>query len=69
MRTRRYPVRHPVADCPAFRDVCREWTEITLDASELMVLLGMPKGTRLVSIGLSAMTGVTITVEEPPLEV
>lgn len=69
MRTRRYPVAQSVADCPAFRDVCREWTEITMDAAELMVLLGMPKGTRLVSIGSNAMTGVTITVEEQPLEV
>lgn len=65
MRTRRYPVRHPVADCPAFKDVCREWTEITVHADELMKLLGMPEGTRLISIGLSVMTGVTITVEEP----
>ena len=68
MRTRRYPVGHPKHDGALYAGRCREWTEIILDADELMFLLGMPEGTRLISIGSSAMTGVTITVEEDPLE-
>lgn len=69
MRTRRYPVGAPAYEAAPYKGPCREWTEITLDADELMLLLGMPKGTRLISIGSNVMTGVTITVEERPLEV
>jgi hypothetical protein len=65
MRQRLIPVRHPVHDHTGITGQERIWTELTLDAPELMLLLGMPEGTRLISIGSNAMTGVKITVEEP----
>lgn len=64
MESRTIAVCRPVADVPWLPDP-REWTEITLEPDELMMLLGMPPGTRLISIGSCAMTGVRITVEEP----
>lgn len=64
VKARKVPVGKP-AYKDAQRGSCREWTEITLDPGELMTLLDMPKDTRLISIGSSAMTGVKITVEEP----
>jgi hypothetical protein len=68
VRKRRYPVGKPKYDGP-YDGQHRTWTELSLDPDELMLLLGMPKGARLISIGSNAMTGVTITVEEEPLEV
>lgn len=45
----------------------RMWTEITIDTSDLMALLTMPEGTRLVSMRCNSITDeVIITVEEPP---
>lgn len=64
MKSRKVPVGQP-AYAGTGRGPCREWTEITMDPGELMTLLDMPEGTRLISIGSSAMTGVKITVEEP----
>ena len=69
MKIRRYPVRKPAHDGAPYAGPCREWTEITYDPDELMLLLGMPEGTRLISIGSNAMTGVKITIEEEPPEV
>lgn len=64
MQTRKLPICHPVVES-TWCGKARTWTEITCDPDELMSLLGMPVGTKLISIGSNAMTGVKITVEEP----
>lgn len=59
MRTRKIPV----ADHPAFGPR-RVWTELTIDEASLMRLLGMPDGTRLISMRRHDAS-VVITAEEP----
>lgn len=67
MQTRRIPVRRPVHEHIGITGQERTWTELTMDAPELMLLLGMPGGTRLISMRGDTINGaVVITVEEPP---
>lgn len=65
MKSRKIPVCHPVIDSPRCGKA-RTWTELRLDVSEMMRLLGMPEGTRLISMRGDTINGaVVITVEEP----
>jgi hypothetical protein len=46
----------------------REWTELRLDYAELMALLSMPEGTRLISMRADTINGAVVITVEQPLE-
>jgi hypothetical protein len=66
METRKIPVRAPAHSTAPYDGLVREWTELRIDYAEMMALLSMPEGTRLISMRCDTIKGdVVITVEQP----